>query len=177
MRSGWLCGCVGLSAVLGCLPVRAGVLDRPYQEPKPWEESSHPLPAFPLDSDLVQVFRGLGSPPFGVSLDMRSLSVSDDGVAHYTVVLVSGSGARNVLHEGIRCATRDYKTYAIGSPEGAFQPLPDSGWHRIARNGSVAYRYALAREYLCGTYLNSLPLKDIKRRLRQAASSRPGSDY
>jgi hypothetical protein len=113
-----------------------------------WKESQVALPEPPRDSDLVLVTPASPRSPFEVLLDARALSVGPDRVTRYTVVLRSSAGAQNVLYEGIRCATGEYRTYAVGSLVG-FDTLQESHWERIRAGVGYPFRRALYRDYLC----------------------------
>lgn len=112
-----------------------------------WKELESVLPAYPDDQNLVPV----PLPPADTVkayLDRKSLSRAADRVARYTLVLESSSGTRSVFFEGIRCETREYKTYAIGA-DGAFQPVKGSAWKRIPYFERNAFRFTLYKHHVC----------------------------
>jgi hypothetical protein len=98
-----------------------------------WAESAVVLPSQPKDRDLVRFdVSRLSRNAFFV--DSASLSVGDDGVVRYTLVIESPSGIRNVSYEGMRCSTAERRVYAFGGAGG--------GW-------SPAQQQSLFSEYFC----------------------------
>lgn len=112
-----------------------------------WKELESVLPAYPDDRDLIPVPL---QPADTVKayLDRKSLSRAADRVGRYTLVLESPSGARNVFFEGIRCETKEYKTYAIGA-DGAFQTMEEPAWRPIPYFERNAFRFTLYKHYVC----------------------------
>jgi len=113
-----------------------------------WKELEVTLPAYPQKDVLLSVDLGRADYPFTVFVDPDSLSVGDDQVMRYTVVLQSRSGAENVSYEGIMCNRRKVKRYAYGS-NNQFQRTPGSDWAFIRRNRQDLYRMVLADHYFC----------------------------
>lgn len=121
--------------------------DRDFEE-TPWTETDLKLPPFPAQEDLW---------PFVVSttsdnrfrIDGRSLTVGSDGVVRYTLVIISPSGARNVSHEGIRCATAERRLYALGRPDNTWSKSRNDQWIRISDNSLNRHHAALYSEYFC----------------------------
>ena len=83
-----------------------------------WKESAAlPPPAF--DFGKLIPFTGAVSSPLVYGVDPASIRISkEDGVVRYVLVATGSSGARNVIYEGIRCATGEFKTYARYSSDG-----------------------------------------------------------
>lgn len=95
-----------------------------------WKESQVSLPAFPAEADLVEFYVG----PTQTSrffVDSSSLSVGQDGVIRYTLVTKTAGGATNVVHEGLRCATREKRLYAIGRADQTWTRSRRSEWARV----------------------------------------------
>ncbi len=129
-----------------------------------WREAEVALPAFPADADLVRV------PPqptdtFKIFVDEKSVSVGPDGVMRMTFVVESPSGVRNVLYDGIRCQTVEYKTYAIGTAQRRWQPLPNARWQVIGPIGPNNYRRYLYQTLVCRKLPRPTPeqfIRDLK---------------
>jgi hypothetical protein len=119
----------------------------PSQE-KAWREADLVLPAFPEGSQLVPVPMP-ASDTIKVSVDKSSLVRGTDGVLRFTLVIETPSGARSVFYDGIRCSTREYKTYAIGTLDRRFQTLGNAAWQFIAHVPLNGYRYTLYKQYAC----------------------------
>ena len=106
-----------------------------------WKELTvPPPPAFDLGKLVTfEVSRG-SSLVYGV--DPASISVSKaDGIVRYVMVASSATGARNVMYEGLRCATGEFRTYARYSPEGGWKTAEPSEWRSLFAN--MPSRYAL----------------------------------
>jgi hypothetical protein len=136
-----------------------------FIEPPPWQEQATALPAYPADADLLPFPVDQPALSQTFNIDSKSLSVGTDGVARYSVVIVSGSGARNVLFEGMRCATREFRTYAYGEAAHAFHPAQNDKWQRISQYGWAGFRAVLLRDYLCDSHLSPYHVNEIKYRL------------
>lgn len=114
-----------------------------------FKELDVPLPAFPEDGNLIPFLiddRGTG---YTYKMDSKALSVGDDGVTRYTVVVESPTGAKNVFYEGVRCETEEYKTYAYGTSSGGFQKAYQPTWRRMFKAGPRNYHSDLTRNFLC----------------------------
>ncbi|MBI5783554.1 MAG: CNP1-like family protein [Gammaproteobacteria bacterium] len=131
-----------------------------------WKESEVILPPYPRDQDLLAVPL-LSTDTLKIYIDRASLSRGADRVARFSLVVESPSGARSVFHDGLRCETREYKTYAIGSPEHVFTPVKDAAWRRIPQPAMNAFRYHLYRHYICDTHASARTPEDLVRLLIQ----------
>ncbi|UCH53772.1 MAG: CNP1-like family protein [Pseudomonadota bacterium] len=117
-------------------------------EDEPWREVQVAIPKFPQDSDLLRI------PPqpidtFKVFVDAKSVTRADDGVMRMTFVIESPTGVRNVVYDGIRCATAEYKTYAIGTPDKRMQELSKARWQVIGPIAPNNYRRHLFQTLVC----------------------------
>lgn len=124
-------------------------------ESSQWQEAPTELPRFPQAADLRE-FHVSATTPHRFFVDGATLSVGQDGVVRYALVVQSAGGATNVSYEGIRCATREYKIYATGR-DGQWMPVRMSQWRPIENKPVNRYHAALAREYFCplGTPITS----------------------
>jgi len=117
------------------------------QEKHNWRDSEVLLPKFPRTEDLIE-FAVSSAGTFRFFLDRASLSVSSDGVIRYTLLARSPSDVDNVSYEGIRCATGEYRVYAIGHRDGAWSRR-ERPWQRIEPKSVKRWHHALQREYFC----------------------------
>ena len=145
------------------------VQEAPGEQGENWVEARVTAPAYPSDGALIPVDLGTRGDTFRYLIDTTSVSVGDDGVTRYTVVLVSQGGGRNVLFEGIRCQTGSAKRYAFGVA-GAFESLQSSDWELIRQNGPRAYQFTLARGYLCTRRSLPFDAATATSRLRQGGA-------
>lgn len=119
------------------------------EEPAPWKEGKTELPPLPKDDDLIEFEVRDPSKHFRYYLDTTSLSVGEDRVVRYILVITSKQGARNVSYEGMRCDTNEFKIYAFGSAKGKLRPLRKPEWKEMRKNNRTNYRDDLKRFYLC----------------------------
>ncbi len=124
--------------------VRPGITD-----PEPWAEAQYQLPPFPTDQDLVEFQVDDPKARFRYFIDGKHLSVGEDGVVRYTLVMQSTQGARNVSVEGLRCDIREVKTYAYGGGRDKIRALRDPQWERIPLSGPYWHHLELRNYYFC----------------------------
>jgi CNP1-like family len=137
------------------------------QEKKPWDELQTQLPAYPKPANLL---------PFDIGsnatnryfVDATSVSVGEDNVVRYTLVVRTSGGATNVSFEGIRCEGHQMRIYAFGHPGGQWSRARNSSWRPIERREINGYHYVLLRDHFCWTSsrAHTLPLKDILNNLK-----------
>ena len=157
-------------------PEPGSAFNREFIEGPEWQEEGGGqvvLPNFPDEAGLLDFQVDDPAQAFTYGIDPASLSVGEDGVVRYTVVLKSRAGARNVFFEGIRCQTLEYKTYAHGTPEDRFQALRAPAWQGLSKSGSGRYRFELHTYFLCDRSHQPLPEHVILRRLRAPEHAQP----
>ena len=101
------------------------------------------LPQIPRREDRLPFAIDSGS-DFGFFVDRPSISVGADGVVRYTLIAVSPLGTENVSFEGVRCKSREHKTYATGRADGGWSRR-EGPWRRTAQR----WQQALRVEYFC----------------------------
>lgn len=117
-------------------------------ESKQWQEIEVQLPAAPKQESLL---------PFYVSaatenrffIDGATLSVGNDGVVRYVLLVLTPQGARNVTYEGMRCETRERRIYASGRQDGTWSKARKNEWVRIQEVYANRQHAALFLEYFC----------------------------
>lgn len=135
-------------------------------EKKPWQEIAVQFPAMPTDANLL---------PFDVSatatqrfaIDPKSLSIGSDAVIRYTLVTQSAAGARNVSYEAIRCASLEYKIYALGHADGTWSRARRDQWQPIVNNAMNRQQAALVQDYFCLANSPASSVAEMLRRLRR----------
>jgi hypothetical protein len=125
-----------------------------------------------VEDRLQPLYIDSASFPFTVYVDPETISVGDDGVVRYVLVIVSSSGAWNTSYEGILCRKGEYRRYAYGSG-GQWQELPATPWRQVVEDGRDSYRYAVYEDYMCNFAGADLNVRDILARIR----NRPGQTY
>ena len=157
-----------LTCLLVVSPVRAewGQFDHDFDEnAKPWQEVQAQLPAYPQEGNLI---------PFVVSaatrnryfVDYPSVSVGDDGVVRYTVVVRTEGGAENVSFEGMRCASGERKIYAFGRPGGEWSRNRYARWEIIKVRQATGYQRELFDSYFCAGGMGAPDIKRVQRLLK-----------
>ncbi len=82
------------------------------------------------------------------AIEPASVSVGSDGITRYSL-LIRTAAADNVSFEGVRCATAEWKMYAVGRQNGEWSRVPAPAWRRIEETGLNAVRYSLYKDYVC----------------------------
>lgn len=116
-----------------------------YEEEKKWIELEAKLPDFPNTRNLIEFDAGAASRNRHF-VDGSTLSVGEDGVIRYAIVVKTQGGATNVSFEGIRCGAKMRKFYAFGRGDESWAKSRNSEWQPI-RPGS--YQAVLSKEYFC----------------------------
>ncbi len=128
------------------------------EEQPPWAEAKVAPPEYPGETGLIEFV--LDRPTANrYFVDPLSLSVADDGVVRFTLVLNARGGANSVTYEGIRCATRERRLYATGRAEKAWATARDSDWRPIELTGPNRYHAMLYKQFLCP---NRRPIRSAK---------------
>lgn len=130
-----------------------------------WKEVDTRLPAYPRDADLVSVALG-PTDTLKLYIDTNSVSLADDRVLRFTLIVESSSGARNVFFDGMRCETRQFKTYAVGSSDGKFVPVKNAQWQDIPRPSRNEFRFHLFQHFVCNDMSSALAPREFLNRLR-----------
>ena len=103
---------------------------------------------------------------------MTKLSASADSstkwafTARKAMVATSASGARNVMYEGIRCATGEFKTYARYSADGKWTQVSNPEWRSMFGNMPSKHPLRLAQAGACDNAAPAASVKDMLRRLK-----------
>jgi hypothetical protein len=122
----------------------------PNVEEYEWEEGEWNLPQLPSEESLLEFSVDQSKGRFTYFIDKNSLSISEkDGVVRYTLVVRSRTGANNIIYEGMRCPTREYKSYAYGNGRGEWRQARRPSWRPIYESGAGSYRFDLWNHYLC----------------------------
>jgi hypothetical protein len=143
--------------------------DRDFDEDrKPWKEIEARMPAYPRPENLLP-FEGGGASPHRFFIDAQSVSIGEDGVVRYTLVIRTAGGATNVSFEGMRCEERQVKYYATGRASGTWERARSSQWRRIEAREVNRHHNVLYQDYLCSgaSRRQTAPsVKDVLQRLR-----------
>ena len=146
-----------LPAVLLMLPLTAyaewGQFDFEFENDKPWVELAAQLPPVPKAENLVE-FNVSSATRNRHFIDTASISVGEDKVVRYTVVIDAAGGARNIAFEGLRCETAERRLYAYGHPDGTWSKARNAGWEGIKLRSLLSYHKALYEDHFCPDGIN-----------------------
>ncbi len=131
-----------------------------------WKESEvPPPPAFDVGKLVNFEVSPNASLVYGV--DPASISITkSDGVVRYVMVVTSASGARNVMYEGLRCSTGEFKTYARYSPEGRWNMVSNPEWRTLFGNMPSKHALRFAQAGACDNAAMPLSVTALVRRLK-----------
>lgn len=122
-----------------------------WEEPVEWAEAEVKPPAWPQDADLVPIYvSAVQTNQYFV--DSKSVSLGPDQVVRYTLVVRTAGGAQNLSFEGMRCETREWKTYATGratASGGQWVPARIAEWRPIENKPVNRHHAALSKDYFC----------------------------
>jgi hypothetical protein len=159
-----------LPALLLCLPLAAhaewGQFDYEFEQDKPWTEIAAQLPAYPKPGNLVE-FNVSSATRNRHFVDTASISVGEDKVVRYSVVVEAAGGAKNVSFEGMRCETGERRLYAYGHPDGSWSKARSAGWQPIKFRSLLSYRRALFEEHFCPGGISVRDAEEAVRSLRR----------
>jgi hypothetical protein len=139
---------------------------------KPWQEIESMLPPYPRPEHLVP-FDGGGASQHRFFIDARSLSVGEDRVFRYTLLVKTAGGATNVSFEGMRCETREQKYYALGRADGSWVRARNSQWRRLETQSINRHHDVLYSNILC---LGKNPVKTTQEALQRLKYGPPTSE-
>lgn len=126
-----------------------------YEEEPEWEEAAEVTPpTFPADADLVPIYVSAVQTNQYL-IDAKSLSMGANQVVRYTLVVRTAGGAVNISFEGMRCESREWKTYAVGhkaaeaGQSGTWSKARRSEWRPVENKPTNRHHAALSKDYFC----------------------------
>jgi hypothetical protein len=124
------------------------------------------LPGFPKRENLRKIRSPTHARGRTYYVDEKSITLGQDRITRYTVVVRSASGVNNVVHESMNCSERDIKVLAYGTSQGVLKLAQGTVWRRYNHQGPMAYRAILALDYICGDSHEPLDAATVVQRLR-----------
>ncbi len=138
---------IGVVCVSACATMNEPPID--WDEITPWvEQEPVALPVYPQEKNLKSFFVSAATDN-KFYLDAPSISIGTDGVVHYTLVVKSPQGAKNITFEGMRCATKEKKVYALGHDDGTWARTRAPKWERIHYKDTNRQHHMLYDDFLC----------------------------
>ena len=136
-------------------------------DPADWKETDVPPPPA-YDMSKLLSFEVTRSSPLVYGVDPASFSISNaDGIVRYVVVATSAAGAKNVIYEGLRCATGEVRTYARAKPDGTWVPVANSEWKSAFDISLPRHSLRFAKAAACQ---NAAPVKSVAELVRRLKS-------
>ena len=166
---------VGTALAVALLPARGQwrEWDADFDDStKPWKEFESRIPPYPRSGDLIRFDVGAAS-PHRFQIDARSVSIGEDGVVRYSLVVAAAGGGTNVTFEGIHCKVREQKYYAVGHPDGSWARARNPQWRRIEPVDINRHHYVLVSNYLCSSWVPVASVREILERLRSGLPTDP----
>ena len=136
-----------------------------FEDPE-WKESEvPPPPAF--DATKLVTFEVSPNSSLVYGVDPASITIStSDSLVRYVMIASSASGARNVMYEGIRCATGEFKTYARYSPEGRWNMVSNPEWRPLFGNLPSKHALRFAQAGACDNAALPVSVNELVTRLK-----------
>ena len=82
-------------------------------------------------------------------VDPASVTVGTDSIVRFTLVVRGDGAVMNVSYEGIRCKTRERKTFAYGRADGSWNQPRNPQWAKIGGSPATGPSFALYEDYFC----------------------------
>lgn len=136
------------------------------EDPADWKEiETPPPPAFDIKKLITFEVSPNSQLVYGV--DPASISISPkDGIVRYVMVASNASGASNVMYEGIRCTTGEFKTYARYSSDGKWTNVSQPEWRSLFENMPSKHALRFARAGACDSAAPATSVDVLVRRLK-----------
>ncbi len=163
----WIAGSIMLFAAGSVMAAHQWGEDQyQFEEDKPWVELQQQLPPYPKAENEVEFYVGPAT-PHHFYLDKTSINIGSDGVVRYTLVVKTAGGAENVSFEGIRCATKEWKIYALGGLNSQWAEPRKSEWRDINYQDVNRQHNRLYGDILCPDKLPARSVDEILRRMKE----------
>ena len=137
-----------------------------------WKEMGVTPPAYPTSAGLMKFPTSWTTSD--VSIDGATLTVGNDNVVRYTLVIKSAGGAENVTYEGLRCETGQMRVYAFGRRDRTWSPARVSDWKPIQDTRINRHHFEFWRDVFCDGKVME-PRADILKNLQRGGRERQQS--
>ncbi|MES2910401.1 MAG: CNP1-like family protein [Pseudomonadota bacterium] len=119
-----------------------------FQDNPDWKESEAPPPPA-YDASKLLNFKVSGGQSLVYGVDPASITINkSDSVVRYVMVATSATGARNVMYEGLHCATGEVKIYARQFA-GKWEPIANPKWQSVFGEMPSKHAFTFARMGAC----------------------------
>jgi len=141
-------------------------LDGEDYDAKPWEERALELPPYPKDEDFYSFYVSAATVN-RFYVDTAQLSLGSDGVVRYALMIISPAGVRNVSYEGIRCESRERRTYALGRVDNRWVAARGSLWVPVREATTNRHHAALFQDFFCPDGIIATRREDVVRAIKK----------
>lgn len=125
-----------------------GDFEYDFDNEKPWVELQAQIPPYPKAEDALPFFVSAATDN-KFFIDPASISVGEDGVVRYTLIVKSPEGATNISFEGMRCGSHETKLYAFGHPDGTWSRNRFAKWSPIRYQDRNRQHHVLYDDFFC----------------------------
>lgn len=138
-----------LLLVIALFAAGTGAIGQTSSTSPDWQEPNVP-PAPPSDDRRLIPIDMPANVTLRFGIDPDTLMITPDGVIRYVLVASSTTGVRNLMYEGLRCASSEVTTYARQNAVGQWTPASEPQWRALqGGNAASAHAMALARQGAC----------------------------
>lgn len=146
-----------------------------------WKEGDSKAAAYPKDKDLVEISGSPAYQNYQYLIDAENLTIGEDGVVRYALVIRSSSGVDNARYEGIRCISQQIKTYAYGTMDmqgnKKFVGLSAPEWKPVSSTGATGYAPILIANYFCSFDSITLKRNEVIQNIKYGKGEVDGTYY
>lgn len=124
-------------------------------------------PAFPDNATLAEIDVGAAATN-RYYIDTATLTLGDDRVVRYVLVVKTSGGATNVSFEGMHCATLNWKHYATGRSDRTWTIARTArqDWRPIENKARNPHHAVLYRSFFCPQGIPITSAEDGRNALR-----------
>ncbi|MDD5296266.1 MAG: CNP1-like family protein [Rhodocyclaceae bacterium] len=134
----------------------------------PGDPSQVALPPYPKPGNLVE--HDIGPAAWNRAyVDASAISVGEDRVVRYVLVLKTPGGVSNVSFEGLRCSEGDRLAYAYGRDDGTWVRSTRPEWRPIPSSGAQGHYRELAKDLFCEAGQPAGTAAELTARLKKSA--------
>jgi len=116
--------------------------------PSVFKEGTTTMPLNPPKQSALQAFYVSEATVFKFAIDTDSISIGNDGITRYIVVITNSSGEQQAQYEGIRCDSFQWRLYG-NLENNIWRENPLSTWRQIQSKVPNRYQAALAQGAFC----------------------------
>lgn len=125
------------------------------------KEGDFEIPELSDESNWVEVEFPALSRSIQFYIDKTSLSLGNDSVLRYFIILRNRSGRTTVYFEGLHCWQRRFKRYAYASGKRPLQVRDQARWKSFSGN-TRNYHYVLSQGLFCDTGFGAKTVTQIR---------------